>query len=132
MDPGPTGSDAKVNLGPFQPVEADQGAAGVFLAGYFAHNWERLRDLHQKKFVPRWLRWLELPRISHALPVMCGVVCALALFFVLKDMGPALVTGSFFLTVFAVARGPRGTGVTRSRLLVAGVSSAIVSARRTR
>jgi len=31
--------------------------------------------------------------------------CALALFFLLKDLGPALVTGFLFLTMFAVARG---------------------------
>ena len=61
---GPTGSDAKVNLGPFQPVEAIKVLIVFFLAGYFARNWERLRDLREKVLVPRWLRWLELPRID--------------------------------------------------------------------
>ncbi|MGA8030061.1 MAG: hypothetical protein WB992_23185, partial [Bryobacteraceae bacterium] len=100
---GPTGSDAKVNLGPFQPVEVIKVLPVFFMAGYFAQNWERLRDLNQRKFVPRWLRWLELPRVSHALPVMCAVGCGLILFFVLKDLGPALVAGFVFLTMFAVA-----------------------------
>lgn len=118
---GPTGSDAKVNLGPFQPVEAIKVLIVFFLAGYFAQHWERLRDLREKALVPRWLRWLELPRISHALPVMCAVACALALFFVLKDMGPALVMGFVFLVLFGVARGRAGLALTGVAMLIAGV-----------
>jgi len=118
---GPTGSDAKVNLGPFQPVEAIKVLIVFFLAGYFTQNWERLRDLREKALVPRWLHWLELPRVSHALPVMWAVSCALALFFVLKDMGPALVMGFVFLTMFAVARGRAGLALMGIVLLVAGV-----------
>ena len=105
---GPTGSDAKVNLGPFQPVEAIKILAVFFLAGYFSRRWEWLRDLRQKTFMPKWLRWLELPRWGHALPVMAGVACALAMFFVLKDMGPALVMGFVFIAMFAVARARSG------------------------
>jgi cell division protein FtsI/penicillin-binding protein 2/cell division protein FtsW (lipid II flippase) len=113
---GPTGSDAKVNLGPFQPVEAIKLLLVFFLAAYFAKNWEHLRDLHQKT-----LRWLELPRLHHALPVMLGVTCALAMFFVLKDMGPALVMGFVFLLLFAVARGKSGLALLGVTALVVGV-----------
>lgn len=119
---GPTGSDAKVNLGPFQPVEVIKILLVLFMAGYFAQNWERLRDLHQKRFVARWLRWLELPRVSHALPVMCAVACALGLFFALKDMGPALVIGFLFLTLFAIARARAGLALLGVSILVAGVA----------
>jgi cell division protein FtsW (lipid II flippase)/cell division protein FtsI/penicillin-binding protein 2 len=119
---GPTGSDAKVNLGPFQPVEAIKVLLVFFMAGYFAQNWERLRDLREKTLVPKWLRWLELPKLSHALPVMWAVSCALALFFVLKDMGPALVMGFVFLTMFAVARGRAGLALLGVSVLVAGVT----------
>lgn len=118
---GPTGSDAKVNLGPFQPVEVVKILLVFFMAGYLANNWERLRDLHQKRLVPSWLRWLELPRVGHALPVMCAVTCALVLFFALKDMGPALVIGFLFLTMFAVARGRSGLALLGVTLLVVGV-----------
>ena len=45
---GPGGNDAKVNLGPFQPVEAIKILLVFFLAGYFTRNWERLRDLREK------------------------------------------------------------------------------------
>jgi cell division protein FtsW (lipid II flippase) len=120
---GPTGSDAKVNLGPFQPVELIKVLLVFFLAGYFAEKWERLRDLRQKSLVPRWLSWLELPRASHALPVMCGVACSLVLFFVLKDMGPALVVGFVFLTMFAVARGKAGLALLGVAALIGGVAA---------
>ena len=43
------------------------------------------------------------------------------MFFVLKDLGPALVTGFLFLTMFAVARGRAGLAVMGLMLLVGGV-----------
>ena len=45
---GPTGSDAKVNLGPFQPVEVIKILLVFFMAAYFAKKWEHLRDLQLK------------------------------------------------------------------------------------
>jgi cell division protein FtsI/penicillin-binding protein 2/cell division protein FtsW (lipid II flippase) len=119
---GPGGNDAKVNLGPFQPVEAIKILLIFFLAGYFTRNWERLRDLREKRLVPRALRGLNLPRLSHVLPVVCAVVCALALFFLLKDLGPALVTGFLFLAMFAVARGRAGLAALGIALLIGGVT----------
>lgn len=119
---GPTGSDSKVNLGPFQPVEIIKVLLVLFLAGYFTANWERLRELREKRLAPGFLRWLNLPRFSHALPVMCGVGCALALFFLLKDLGPALVTGFLFLVMFAVARGRAGLALAGLAFLVIGVT----------
>jgi cell division protein FtsW (lipid II flippase) len=119
---GPGGNDAKVNLGPFQPVEAIKILLVFFLAGYFAQNWERLRDLREKRLVPRSMRWVNLPRFSHVLPVMCAVVCALGLFFLLKDLGPALVTGFLFLAMFWAARGRAGLALLGIALLVGGVT----------
>jgi cell division protein FtsW (lipid II flippase)/cell division protein FtsI/penicillin-binding protein 2 len=119
---GPAGNDAKVNLGPFQPVEAIKILLIFFLAGYFARNWERLRDLREKRLVPRSLQWINLPRLSHVAPVACAVTCALVLFFLMKDLGPALVTGFLFLAMFAVARGRAGLAVLGIALLVGGVT----------
>ncbi len=119
---GPAGNDAKVNLGPFQPVEAIKILLVFFLAGYFARNWERLRDLREKRLVPRALRFINLPRLAHVLPVIFAVTCALFLFFLLKDLGPALVTGFLFLAMFAVARGRAGLAVLGLVLLTAGVT----------
>jgi cell division protein FtsW (lipid II flippase)/cell division protein FtsI/penicillin-binding protein 2 len=115
---GPGGNDAKVNLGPFQPVEAIKILLVFFLAGYFTRNWERLRDLREKKLLPRWM---GVPRLSHVLPVMCGVALALGFFFLLKDLGPALVTGLLFLAMFWVARGRAGLAVLGIALLAGGV-----------
>ncbi len=115
---GPTGNDAKVNLGPFQPVEVIKILLVFFLAGYFTRNWERLRDLREKKLLPRWI---GVPRLSHVLPVMCAVALALGFFFLLKDLGPALVTGFLFLAMFAIARGRAGLAVLGIVLLVGGV-----------
>jgi cell division protein FtsW (lipid II flippase)/cell division protein FtsI/penicillin-binding protein 2 len=119
---GPTGSDARVNLGPFQPVELIKILLVLFMAGYFARKWEWLRDLREKNLLPRFLRWIEIPRVSQALPVMCAVAIALLFFFILKDMGPALVTGFLFLTMFAIARGRWGLALIGVIVLVAGVS----------
>jgi cell division protein FtsW (lipid II flippase) len=118
---GPTGSDAKVNLGPFQPVELIKILIVFFLAGYFSRKWEWLRELREKKLVPPWLRWPEIPRLSNVLPVIAGVAVGLVLFFVLKDMGPALVVGFLFLAMFAVARGRAGLAVLGIAILIAGV-----------
>jgi len=119
---GPTGSDSKVNLGPFQPVEVIKVLLVLFMAGYFSSKWEHLRELREKRIMPGLLRWLNLPRFSEALPVMCGAGCALALFFLLKDLGPALVTGFLFMVMFAVARGKAGLALTGLTILVAGVA----------
>jgi cell division protein FtsI/penicillin-binding protein 2/cell division protein FtsW (lipid II flippase) len=120
---GPGGNDAKVNLGPFQPVEAIKILLVFFLAGYFARNWERLRDLREKRLVPRAFRWIGVPRLSHVLPVMFAVALSLGFFFLLKDLGPALVSGFLFLAMFAVARGRAGLAVLGIVLLVGGVTA---------
>jgi cell division protein FtsW (lipid II flippase)/cell division protein FtsI/penicillin-binding protein 2 len=119
---GPTGSDSKVNLGPFQPVELIKILIVLFMAGYFAQKWEWLRELREKRWLPRWLGWLNLPRFAQALPAMCAVACALSLFFLLKDLGPALCVGFLFLAMFAVARGRAGLAVVGIALLIGGVA----------
>ncbi len=62
---GPAGNDAKVNLGPFQPVEAIKILLVLFLAGYFTRNWERLRDLREKRLLPKFFGRIGLPRLEH-------------------------------------------------------------------
>jgi cell division protein FtsI/penicillin-binding protein 2/cell division protein FtsW (lipid II flippase) len=113
---GPGTSDNKVNLGPFQPVEAIKILVVLFLAGYFARHWERLRDLRQKG-----LGGLGVPRLAHVLPVACATVTAILLFFVLKDLGPALVLFFLFLTMFSVAHGRPALAILGIGLMVAAV-----------
>ncbi len=67
---GPAGSDARVNLGPFQPVEAIKILLVFFLAGYFAKRWPLLRELREKRFV---VPGVELPPLEYAAPVLIGV-----------------------------------------------------------
>jgi len=117
---GPGGTDIKVNLGPLQPVEIIKILLVLFLAGYFTRHWERLRDLRERRLAPRLFRRLGMPRLEHILPVMAAVGAALALFFVLKDLGPALVMFFVFLALFGMARGRPG-------LVIAGVVSMVLA-----
>jgi cell division protein FtsI/penicillin-binding protein 2/cell division protein FtsW (lipid II flippase) len=117
---GPGTSDQKVNLGPFQPVEIIKILVVLFLAGYFARNWERLRDLRQKGLRGIGVR-LGVPRLAHVMPVACAVAAAILLFFVLKDLGPALVLFFLFLTLFSVAHGRAGMASLGLAILVAAV-----------
>jgi cell division protein FtsW (lipid II flippase) len=119
---GPAGNDAKVNLGPFQPVELIKIFLVLFLAGYFTRNWERLRDLREKRIFPKLFRRIGLPRVEHFVPVGIATAAALVLFFVLKDMGPALVTFFVFLAMFGAARGRPGLVVAGVVLMVASVA----------
>jgi cell division protein FtsI/penicillin-binding protein 2/cell division protein FtsW (lipid II flippase) len=117
---GPGTSDQKVNLGPFQPVEAIKILVVLFLAGYFARNWERLRDLRQKGLRGIGVS-LGVPRLAHLMPVACAVAVSILLFFVLKDLGPALVLFFLFLTLFSVAHGRVGLPMLGIAILVAAV-----------
>jgi cell division protein FtsI/penicillin-binding protein 2 len=117
---GPGASDQKVNLGPFQPVEIIKILVVLFLAGYFARNWERLRDLRQKGLRRLGVR-LGVPRLAHIMPVACAVAIAILLFFVLKDLGPALVLFFLFLTLFSVAHGRPGLAILGIGILVVAV-----------
>jgi len=119
---GPAGNDAKVNLGPFQPVELIKILLVLFLAGYFTRQWERLRDLREKRVFAGFFRRTGLPRLEHAVPVLCATGIALVMFFVLKDLGPALVTFFVFLTMFGVARGRPGLVAAGLVLMTASVA----------
>ena len=102
---GPAGSDARVNLGPFQPVEAIKILLVFFLAGYFAKRWPLLRELREKRSaLARIVPAIEIPPLEYALPVLFGVGVAVLFFYLQKDLGPALVFASVFLTLYAIAR----------------------------
>ncbi|HEX2644416.1 MAG TPA: FtsW/RodA/SpoVE family cell cycle protein, partial [Thermoanaerobaculia bacterium] len=103
---GPGGSDAKVNLFGFQPVELIKILIVLFLAGYFRDRWEFLRELPETRGglggMPRWAR---LPKIEYALPPIVAIGFVLGFFFLQKDLGPALVMAFVFFFLYAVARG---------------------------
>ncbi|HYG62503.1 MAG TPA: FtsW/RodA/SpoVE family cell cycle protein, partial [Thermoanaerobaculia bacterium] len=103
---GPGGSDAKVNLFGFQPVEVIKILFVLFLAGYFLDRWEFLRELPEKRAglggVPSWLR---IPKLEYSLPPVLAIGAVLFFFFLQKDLGPALVLSFLFLLLYSVARG---------------------------
>jgi cell division protein FtsW (lipid II flippase) len=115
---GPGGSDAKVNLFGFQPVELIKILIVLFLAGYFRDRWEFLRELPETRGglggMPRWAR---LPKLEYALPPIVAIGFVLGFFFLQKDLGPALVMAFVFFFLYAVARG---------RWTLAGAGAALV------
>jgi cell division protein FtsW (lipid II flippase) len=118
---GPGASGARVNLGPVQPIEAIRLLMALFLAGYFSRRWELLRQV-RLRVIRQWHvpRWLEVPRADYVLPVVAGVGAALGLFFLQKDLGPALFLACVFLAMYGVARGRPTMAVVGLALLVAG------------
>lgn len=103
---GPGGSDAKVNLFGFQPVEAVKILVVLFLAGYLHDRWEFLRDLSEKRAglggAPSWLR---VPKLEYVLPPLVALGVVLLFFFFQRDLGPALILSFLFLLVYSIARG---------------------------
>jgi cell division protein FtsI/penicillin-binding protein 2 len=76
----------------------------LFLAGYFAKRWELLRELKEDVARAPLVRWFNVPRLEYALPLLAGMALVLGFFFLQKDLGPALVLGTLFLALYAIAR----------------------------
>jgi cell division protein FtsW (lipid II flippase) len=118
---GPGHSNVKINLGPVQPVEAIRLLLALFLAGYFARQWEVLRQIDSNTIRDyRIPRWLHVPRLDYLLPVVAGVAASLIFFFFQKDLGPALFIACVFLVIYTVARNRAGLGLIGLALLVLG------------
>jgi cell division protein FtsW (lipid II flippase) len=101
---GPGGSDAKVNLFGFQPVEVIKLLIVFFLAAYFFDRWEFLRELPERR-LPGFLARLGLPKLEYALPPVLAMGAVLMFFFLQRDLGPALVLAFLFLILYCAARG---------------------------
>jgi cell division protein FtsW (lipid II flippase) len=104
-----------------QPIEVIRLLIAIFLAGYLGRRWELLRQLRETEINGRSVpAWLNLPRVDHLLPLAGGVGLALALFFALRDLGPALLLSITFMTLLAVARAGPGVVVAGVALLAGG------------
>ena len=117
---GPTGSSARVNLLGVQPVEVVRLLVVFSLAAYFARRWQFLRelsaDLGARAPRPHGLRagrWVRLPRWKDVRPLAVSIAALLALFFLQRDLGPALVLSCVFLGLYGISRA-------RVALVVAG------------
>jgi cell division protein FtsW (lipid II flippase) len=105
---GPTGSDAKINLLGFQPVELIKILIVFFLAGYFATRWELLRNV---------------PRMEYIGPLVAAIALCLAFFFLQKDLGPALVVSCVFLLLLGIARNSWTLSAAGFGLMLAGFAT---------
>ncbi len=101
---GPEGSDAKVNLLGFQPVEAIKILIVLFLAGYFFDRWEFLRELPETRALPGPIARLGIPKLEYLLPPLFAIAMVLLFFFFQRDLGPALVLAFLFLSLYCIAR----------------------------
>lgn len=97
---GPEGSDARVNLGWFQPSELSKYLIVVFIAAFFSENAMLLQAFSQKS-TP-----LTRRRQIGSVFVIAIVMAALMLIYltVLSDMGPALVLLVTFILIYSMAR----------------------------
>ncbi len=119
---GPGGSDAKVNLFGWQPVEAIKILVILFLAGYFCDRWEFLREIAETRAgLPAALR---IPKLEYLLPPLVAIGLVLVFFFLQKDLGPALILGFLFLTLYCVARGKPWMALLGTALLAAAFAGA--------
>jgi cell division protein FtsW (lipid II flippase) len=118
---GPAGSDAKVNLWGFQPVEPIRLLVVVYLAAFFGARWQYLRTLRSEgsRGVPL-LRWVPIPPLEYVVPVATALSLVAAFFVLQRDLGPALVFGCSFLALWAVATHRAGLAVTGLSLLAFG------------
>lgn len=97
---GPEGSDARVNLGPFQPSEISKYLIIIFIAAFFAENAMLIQAFSEK------LTRLTLRRHLMVVATVMAVIVALMLIYlkVLSDMGPALVLLITFIFIYSMAR----------------------------
>ena len=124
---GPGSSDAKVNLGPFQPAEAIRVLLIFFLAGYLSRRWRLLREVREQRRQWRGIvRWFAIPKLEDLLPVLAGVGLALLFFFLQKDLGPALIMVCVFLSLYGIARGRGGLVALGLVLSAAGIGCGLL------
>ncbi|MBW8877955.1 MAG: FtsW/RodA/SpoVE family cell cycle protein [Acidobacteria bacterium] len=115
---GPEGSDAKVNLLGFQPVEAIKILVVLFLAGYFFDRWEFLRELPETRSLPGSLARLGIPKLEYFAPPVLAIGLVLLFFFLQRDLGPALVLAILFLSLYCIARGQAWMAVVGTAAIV--------------
>lgn len=97
---GPEGSDAKVNLGGFQPSEISKYLILIFVAAFFAENGLLLQAFSSR------LTTLSARRQLGTVALVIGAILFLMLLylFVLSDMGPALVVLVTFIFLYSMIR----------------------------
>src|ERR671938_1963718 len=115
-DPNGSGARLWLVVGPlnFQPMELVKLLLVVFLAGYL----EEYREL--LAMAGRRIGRLHLPPLPYLAPILIMVGAALVLFWLQKDLGPALLFSTVLLAMLYVASGRGSYVVLGLALLVLG------------
>ena len=97
---GPEGSDAKVNLGFFQPSELSKFLIVICIAAFFSENSELLQ-LYSEHVMMSWKKQFGI-----AVPILAVIVFVLFTYLIiLSDLGPALVLLVTFILMYSIAKG---------------------------
>ena len=112
---GPAGTDALVNLGPVQPMEAVKLAFVLALAVFLARRAPKLRYQRERA------GFLRFPRPTLLLPAALALVGTWLFLVLLDDLGPTLILGAVFLGMFALVTRSLGWTALATLLLAAGV-----------
>ena len=121
---GPSGSNARVNLLGVQPVEVVRLLVVFSLAAYFARRWQFLRELSANHGARRGIgKWVRLPRWKDVRPLAVSITALLALFFLQRDLGPALVLSCVFLGLYGISRARVGLVVAGFAVLTTGFAA---------
>jgi cell division protein FtsW (lipid II flippase)/cell division protein FtsI/penicillin-binding protein 2 len=124
---GPTGSNARVNLLGMQPVEVVRLLVVFSSAAYFSRRWQFLRELSADHGATRGIaRWVRLPRWKDVRPLAVSLGALLALFFLQRDLGPALVLSCVFLGLYGIARARIGLVTAGFAVLATGFATGYI------
>lgn len=91
---GPGASGVRINLGPFQPIEAVKVLFVLFLAAYLGPRAAKLRWQRQRILGLRW------PRLTLLVPAVLVLLAIFAGLFLVGDLGPVLILALVFLGMF--------------------------------
>ncbi|MEN0063638.1 MAG: FtsW/RodA/SpoVE family cell cycle protein [Myxococcota bacterium] len=95
---GPEGSQTRINLGPFQPLEFVKLGFVAFVAVFLGRRASMIR--YQRNNFLRGL--LRVPRPRLLFPAVLVLLVIFAGLFLVRDLGPILILGLTFLTLFTV------------------------------
>lgn len=95
---GPTGTATRINLGPFQPLELVKLGFVIFVAIFLGRRAAAIR--YQRNYFLRGMLLVPRPRLLF--PAFVVLVVILAGLFLVRDLGPILILGLTFLTLFTV------------------------------
>ena len=96
---GPEGSGVKVNLFFFQPSEIIKYLIILFLAAFFKNNAEKIQKFSE---IFDW-KHIKAQTKTVAAAIL-GLLILLGWYFILGDMGPALVLAVTFVIIYSVVR----------------------------